>query len=73
MTEIIVDKKLLDEKLAQAADGDQIELRIVPPDTDCGEYTPAFLHIAAIHGHSEYHDLEGVDEYLADFRVTRRA
>lgn len=73
MTEIIVDKKQLDEKLAQAADGDLIELRIVPPDSDCGDYAPAFLHIAAIRDRGEYRDLEGVDEYLAGCRVTKMA
>lgn len=73
MRRIIVNKDLLDQKLSQARDGDLIELSIVPPENDCGDYSPAFLHIAAIHDKCDYEDLESIDEYLADKQVTKMA
>lgn len=66
MTKIIVHKNLLAKKLSLAKEGDLIELRIVPSENDCGNYSPAFLHIAAIHNQSDYEDLESIDEYLSD-------
>lgn len=73
MTKIIVYKDSLEQKLSQAKEGDLIELRIVSPDNDCENYNPAFLHIAAIHSKSDYEDLESIDEYLSDQRVTKTA
>ena len=64
-----MDKKILEERLSQAIDGDAIELTILPPQNDCGNYAPAFLHLAAIHNLDTYEDLEGIDEYLAGLRV----
>ena len=61
MTKIIVDKKELETRLAQAGNEDLIELRIVPLQDDGGNVSPAFLHLAAIHNSHEYDDLEGVD------------
>lgn len=73
MTKIIISKALLVQRLSQTGEGDLIELRIVPAENDCGNYTPAFLHIAAIHNKSDYEDLESIDEYLSDMRVTKTA
>lgn len=73
MTKIIVRKGLLDQKLSQAEETDLIELRIVPAENDSGNYAPAFLHIAVIHNRSDYRDLESIDEYLSDMRVTKTA
>lgn len=73
MTKIIISKSLLVQKLSEAGEGDLIELRIVPAENDCGNHTPAFLHIAVIHNRSDYVDLESIDEYLSDMRVTKTA
>ena len=66
MVKIIVDKKLLEEKLAQVKDGDLVELAFVPPQNDHGDYSPAFLHLAAIHSEGIYEDLESIDEFVFD-------
>lgn len=69
METIIVNKAQLAEKLSQAKDGDLIELTIISSQNDCGNYSPAFLHLASIHNRNTYEDLEGIDDYLADFRA----
>ena len=70
---IIVDKKSLEQRLSRARKGDLIELRIVPPEDDCGNASPAFLHIAAIHNKNDYEDLESIDEYLSNLHVIQMA
>ena len=64
MVNIIVEKKLLEEKLAQVKDGDLVELAFVPSQNDHGDYSPAFLHLAAIHNEEIYEDLESIDEFV---------
>lgn len=73
MVKIIVDKKLLEEKLAQVKDGDLVELAFVPSQNDQGDYSPAFLHLAAIHNEGIYEDLESIDEFVFDLNSQKSA
>ena len=61
-SKIIVDEKMLSEKISCAKDGDSIELTIVPPQDDDGVHSPAFLHLALIHTGGIYEDIESIDE-----------
>ena len=61
-SKIIVDEKMLSEKISCAKDGDSIELTIVPAQNDGGVRSPAFLHIALLHIGGIYEDLESIDE-----------
>ncbi len=62
LSKIIVDEKMLSEKMLCAKDGDSIELTIVPAQNDGGVRSPAFLHIALLHTGGIYEDLESIDE-----------
>jgi len=62
LSKIIVDKKMLSEKISCAKDGDSIELTIIPAQNDGGVRSPAFLHIALLHIGGIYEDLESIDE-----------
>lgn len=67
MVKIIVDKQILNQKIADVKDGDLIELAIVPSQNDDGNHVPAFLHLAAIHTRGIYEDLENIDEAFVRF------
>jgi len=71
MKKIIIDKKMLEKRLAQAGkeEADLIELCIIFSQTDSGNFNPSFLHIAAIHKDGTYEDLESIDEYPADLLI----
>lgn len=62
LEKIIIDKKMLSEKIAGVKDGSLIELAIIPSQSDDGNYAPAFLHLTAIHTQNAYEDLENIDE-----------
>ena len=64
MKKIIIDKKILEKKLAQAGKGDAnlIELCIILSQADSGNFSPSFLHIGVIHKDGAYEDLESIDE-----------
>jgi hypothetical protein len=62
LLKIIIDERMLSEKIARAKDGDSIELTIVPPQDDGGVHSPAFLHLALIHSGGIYEDMESIDE-----------
>ncbi|CAB1243334.1 conserved protein of unknown function [Ruminococcaceae bacterium BL-6] len=73
MEKIVIEKKLLERKLAQSEQGRFIELCIVPAQTDCGENNPAFLHIASIHNNGFYEDMETIDECLPELVIPKTA
>ena len=64
LSKIIVDEKMLSEKISCAKDGDSIELTIVPAQNDDGVHSPAFLHLALIHTGGLYEDIESIDAYI---------
>lgn len=67
MVKIIVDKQMLNQKIAGIKDGDLIELAIIPSQSDNGNHAPAFLHLTAIHTQGIYEDLENIDETVVRF------
>jgi len=67
LVKIIVDKKMLSNKIAGVKDGDLIELAIIPSQRDDGNCAPAFLHLTAIHTQEAYEDLENIDESPVGF------
>jgi len=62
LSKIVIDERMLSEKISCAKDGDSIELTIVPPQDDDGVHSPAFLHLALIHTGGIYEDIESIDE-----------
>ncbi|WP_326974604.1 hypothetical protein [Caproicibacter sp. BJN0012] len=68
LVKIIVDRKMLKERLSRVKDGQLIELAIIPSQNDCGDCMPAFLHFAAIHSNGTYEDLESIDESAVEVR-----
>jgi len=71
MKKIIIDKKILEKKLAQVGkeEADLMELCIILSQIDSGNFNPSFLHIGAIHKDGTYVDLESIDEYTADLSI----
>ena len=60
---ILVPKSELEERLIQAGNGKLIEFCIVPSQFDSGNFSPAILHIGAVHNDGTYEDLESIYEY----------
>ena len=71
MKKIIIDKKTLEKRLAQAGKGeaDLIELCIILSQSDSDNFSPSFLHIGVIHKDGTYEDLESIDECPADLLI----
>ena len=74
MKKIIIDKKMLEKKLAQVGkdEANLIELCIILSQTDSGNFNPSFLHIGAIHKDGTYVDLESIEEFPADLLIKRQ-
>ncbi len=60
---ILVPKNEVEKKLLQARNGNLIEFCIVPSQFDSGNFSPAFLHLGAVHNDGTYEDLESIYEY----------
>lgn len=59
---ILVPKSEVEKKLLQVQNGKLIEFCIVPSQLDSGYFSPAILHIGAVHNDGTYEDLESIYE-----------
>lgn len=75
MQRIVVNKKLLEKKIAEMRNGKSglVEICIVPAQTDGEIFSPAFLHFGCAYPDGTYEDHESIDECAVAGQFVRKS